>query len=278
MNTAARTATRWWGDVEVGVGEGVTLEVGPLTFHARRDARTWTLRFERDRSAPRDRVAVRAPDPEPEFSADAHVSRVAFRATHSLFRVRPALADRLLVVAPEARFSVAPREQLTLYARVPVWVQAFAGDPPDVPALLREIMTERLRDTWVGPSPREGELGYATREDDFAPPDESAPAAHEAICPLLIHNRARSLLALEEIRIPLPHLPLYADAKHRLWTPTVALEREADGDLAELRLGETAPGEAGPSTRVTDARSPAERSRIVRLFGRLLRSDREEHE
>ncbi len=278
MSAIERDVAGWWGDFEVGIGEGAVVEIGPLTLYARRDARTWTLRFERDSAAPRDRSRVRAPGGEPAFSANAHFSRVAFRATHSLLRLRPALPDRVLVVAPETRFSVAPREELMLFARVPVWLRVFAGDPPDVPALLREIITERLHDTWIGPAPSEGELGYASREDDFAPPDESAPAAHEAICPLHVNNRARSLLDLEGIRIPLPQLALHADGKGRLWTPTVNLVREPDGDFAELRIGEAAPAEAGPATREADARTPVERSRIVRVFGRLRRAEREERE
>lgn len=268
-------ARRWWGDSKVGVGEGATFHLGPLELHARRDARTWTLQFERTMSAPRDRVRVDVPASAPTFSPRAHLSRVAFRATNELLLVRPALPDRVLIVAPQIRFSVAPREDLTLFARVPVWMRIFAGDPPDVPALLREIMTVRLRDTWSGPTTRDGELGYATREDDFATPDESPPAAHEVVCPLRVNNRAPTLLALEEIRIPLPQLPLFADASGILWTPTVTLEREPDGDLAELRVAEEPPVDA---VRVAEPRVAAERRRIVKVFGNLLRRSWEEHD
>lgn len=275
MSGLERHEAPWWGDYGIDFGACAAFFVGPLELHVERDRRTWTLTYERIAEAARDRVLLRIPSPPPKPRDGAHVFRVAFRETHELLRIRPALPDRLLVVAPEIRFSIAPREDLTLYARVPVWLQVYAGDPPDLPALLREVMTERLQETWSGPSMREGDLAYATREDDFAPPEESAPAAHEVLCPLRIINRARSLLSLREIRIPLVHLALFADIRHQLWTPAVTLEREPDGDFAELRIAEGPPPEAESVVRVGDPRQPELQSKIVRVFGNLWRTTRE---
>jgi hypothetical protein len=159
---------------------------------------------------------------------------------------------------------------------VPVRVQIYAGDPPDPPALLREFATQRLRDTWSGPSFRDGELAYASAETSFEPPEEREPGPHEAICPLNVNNRATSLLALDEIRVPLPHLALFADDRGRLWTQTVALERSSIGDLAEVRMLDDPPRDARGAVRLNEPRLAAERSSIVRIFGKLLGSGRED--
>jgi hypothetical protein len=214
------------------------------------------------------------PGPWQEPGPSATVSRVVSRATHETLRVQPALPDRPLVVSPPPRFAIASRELVFLYIRIPVWVRLLSGDPP---AILREIATVRMRDTWSGATPREGELGYAGQENDFQSPQELPPAAHEAVCSIRVHNRAPAFLPLEEIRIPLPQLSLYSDSDARLWTSPVSLEREPDGDLAALHVMEDPPTEAKGTARIAEPRMHVERSRIVRVFGSLLRPHREEH-
>jgi hypothetical protein len=231
---------------------------------------------ERTPDAPGGRSEVRIPAEPEEPRPGAVVSRIAFRETNEMLRLRPALPDRPLVVAPGERFAVAPSEDLTFYIRVPVRVQVFAGDPPNPPALLREAATVRLRDTWSGPSFREGELAYASAETTFEPPEQRAPGSHEAVCALRVINRAMRLLPLDEIRVPLSHIALFTDERGRLWTQGVVLEHSSDGDLAEMRVLDHPPHEAERVKRVSEPRFVADRSRIVKMFGRLLGSGRED--
>jgi len=272
MNEIVRQTPPWWGNFTVSESECAALDVGPLEIRALRSSREWKIAVERMPQA-NDRVLVRVPASWREPGPTATVSRVVFRATHETLRVQPALPDRPLVVSPPSRFAIASRETVVLYIRVPVWVRLFGGDPP---ALLREIATVRMRDTWSGTSPREGELGYASEEIDFHSPEEHAPFAHEAVCSIRVNNRAPTLLPLEEIRIPLPQLSLYSDSDARLWTSPVSLEREPDGDLAALHVMEEPPAEAKGTARIAEPRMHVERSRIVRVFGSLLRPHRED--
>jgi hypothetical protein len=272
MSEIVRQVSPWWGNFAVPESQCASLDVGPLEIRALRGAREWTIAVERDLQA-KDRVAVRVPGTWREPGPAATVSRVVSRATQETLRVQPALPDRPLVVSPPSRFASASRETVILYVRVPVWVRLLSGDPP---ALMREIPTVRLRDTWSGASPREGELGYSSEESGFHSPEEIAPAAHEAVCSVRVHNRAPTFLPLEEIRIPLPQLSLYSDSESRLWTSSVSLEREPDGDLAALHVMEESPAEAKGTARIAEPRMHVERSRIVRVFGSLLRPHREE--
>ncbi len=275
-DSSRSTTSPWWGDFAIPEGKAGAFDIGPLEMRVMRARHEWRISIERVPDAPGGRSDVRIPVEPEEPRPGAAVSRIAFRETNELLRLRPALPDRALVVAPGERFGVAPSEDLTFYIRVPVRVQVFAGDPPDPPALLREAATVRLRDTWSGPSFREGELAYASAETTFEPPQGRAPGSHEAVCALRVINRAMRLLPLDEIRVPLPHIALFADDSNRLWTQSVVLERSADGDLAEMRVLDHPPHEAEPVKRVGEPRFVAERSRIVQIFGKLLGSGRED--
>jgi hypothetical protein len=273
VNEIVRRSPPWWGNFAVPEMQAAAFDVGPLEIRALREPRQWTMAVERDLEQT-DRLLVRIPAPWEEPSLAAMVSRVVSRATRETLRIQPVMPDRPLVVSPPARFAIASQETVVLYVRIPVWVRLFSGDPP---ALLREIPTVRMRDTWSGPTPKEGELGYASEEDSFPSPDEKPLAPHQAVCSVRVSNRAPAFLPIEEIRIPLPQLSLYSDSTSRLWTSLVSLEREPDNDLAALHVFEEPPPEARGTARITEPRVPLERSRIVRVFGSLLRPHREEH-
>ena len=272
MNEFVRRSPPWWGSFTVPESHCAAIEVGPLEIRALRQPRQWIISVERNLQMT-DRVLVRVPVQWQEPGPKATVSRVVFHATHETFRVQPALPDRPLVVTTPSRFAIASRETVVLYVRVPVWVKLFSGDPP---ALVREVPSVRMRDTWSGPTPKEGELGYASEEHEFPSPDELPLAPYHAVCPVRVSNRAPIFLPIEEIRIPLPQLSLYSDSSSRLWTSPVSLEREPDGDLAALHVHEESPSEARGSARIAEPRVQVERSRIVRVFGSLLRPHREE--
>ena len=273
MNEIIRRSAPWWGNFAVPEMQCAAFDVGPLEIRALRQPRQWIIAVERNLQET-ERTLVRIPTDWQEPSSTATVSRVVSHATQETLRLQPALPDRPLVVSPPARFAIASRETVVLYVRVPVWVKLFSGDPP---ALVREIPSVRMHDTWSGPSPKDGELGYASDEHEFPSPDERPLGPHQALCSVRVSNRASVFLPIEEIRIPLPQLSLYSDSSSRLWTSPVSLEREPDGDLAALHVSEEAPAEAQGTARISEPRVQVERSRIVRVFGSLLRPHREEN-
>jgi hypothetical protein len=272
MTEIVRRSSPWWGSFAVPESQSAAIDIGPLEIRVLRATREWTIAIERVVDAP-DRVLVEIPAPWQEPAPSWRVSRVAAKKTHEILRVEPALPNRPLVVTPQPGYSIAAREMVVLHVRIPVWIRLSSGDPP---ALLREVSTVRMRETWSGSSPREGEIAYSSDENRFESPEERPPAAHMAICAVRVHNRAASYLPLEEIRIPLPQMSLYADVDGRLWTSAVNLEQVPDTDHAELLVDEGPPPEAKTSARIAEPRMQVERSRIVRLFGSLLRHSRED--
>jgi hypothetical protein len=95
---------------------------------------------------------------------------------------------------------------------------------------------------------------------------------HRAISVVKIRNRAATRLEFERIMLPVMNLSLYADATGYLWTEAVTLERDEDGDFADMRLGRGAPDEAGgKAALVSGPRRRHEKGLSLRMFGSLLK-------
>jgi hypothetical protein len=115
-----------------------------------------------------------------------------------------------------------------------------------------------------------GELCYASRTNARLHLANLPPRPHRATTRVTLRNGADSELVLERLALPVPHLSLHAGAEARLWTPSVTVERDRDGGLAEVRLEATPPAEAGASELVAPAREADSRNVLVRALEALL--------
>jgi len=160
-------------------------------------------------------------------------------------------------------------EETTLFVSTPLWLRL------EVEKLgqLLEVPSQQLSDTWFGPSTLVGELCYASHAAVGVDLKDVTFEPHRAVTPLRVRNLADSPLHLERIKLPVRYLAVYKSGKpsdSRLWTQTVTLEREADGDLAGLQLGKGAPREAGKTERLSAPRQRADKNLVVRAFSKLF--------
>ena len=101
--------------------------------------------------------------------------------------------------------------------------------------------------------------------------DNLAAAPHLAFTRVLLRNRGDDDLLLERINLPVPELALFVGAGGALWTQTVCLERGADGKLAEVRIEDEPPAEAGPGARrLAEPRAGAAGNVFSRAMSALL--------
>jgi hypothetical protein len=123
-------------------------------------------------------------------------------------------------------------EEASLFVSVPLSVRIFAsGDRP-----LVDVPSQRLTDTWFGPSTRVGDS--ATRAHQGEAARGRAPLSpHLAICRVRLANHAQSPLVVDRLSLPVNHLDLWAHRDRGLWTRAIEVERAADGSLASVRLG-----------------------------------------
>jgi hypothetical protein len=161
-------------------------------------------------------------------------TRYAFAETPETVWVRPALADRAVVVYPDAPFHVPAGENVTLVCSTPLWIRVEVGEGR---TLLMEAPLERPPDTWIGPSTREGELCYATKS--AARLDRAAVPRHphRALTELRVRNRASDTLHLERVSLAVPYLSVYVSRDGAMWTEPVVLERTSGEALGRLDIG-----------------------------------------
>ena len=89
-----------------------------------------------------------------------------------------------------------------------------------------------------------------------------------------IKNRAKSMLALERMQVPVTHLALYRASEGRLWTQDVVFERESDDDFVALRLGgrgKPAAAGSGEVKQIAGPRIQPSGSIVMRAFTSLFK-------
>lgn len=265
----------WWGTFQFEEDEAACWRVGPSTLWIHRSARSWRIIHSSTNDALDESAFVDPPTPvhrtvlKPEDPpSDATVLRYSFQKTADRQIVlTPVLADRSVVIRPDAPLYVLAGEEITIYASTPVWIRIEAGSPA---RLLTEIPSHRPSDTWFGPNTLEGELCYAMRTAGRLRLTSLPFRLHRAITPIHVHNHASDALYLDRVQVPVQYLSLYRGENNFLWTPSVDLDRESAGDLAAVRLAHKPPSEAGASTLLSNARHEVRSSIIIRTFSSIF--------
>jgi hypothetical protein len=258
----------WWGTYDVPAGGGLAWSIASRRTWVRRAPCEWQIativtpqagpETAAADAAPRRLEAAEPPDP------GAELRRFGFRTSSATLRIRPALADRPLVVDARTPFALTPGEELTLYVGQPVWAQFLVGQPE---VRLLEFPLVRPNDTWFGANTRAGDLCYSEKTGARMDLANLAIRPHRAISVLHIQNRAATLLELEQLELPAPNMSLFADARGRLWTEAVTIERREDNEDATIRLDRGAPPEAASPRLVGGPRAALVRGGLGRVFG-----------
>lgn len=267
-NRATKPATAWWGEYAISGRQSLDCRIGPLQLLIHnQDGEEWQIAYERDDEGENQDSVCNITGAELDLTEYSHHSRYVLRDDSGRLFLKPRLADRPIVSRPWSPFHLTAGEEVTLYVSSPMWLQIAVGKQD---RMLEEIAIHRPSDTWFGPSTREGELCYASRTQCRLHLDDLPWRPHRAITPVLIRNRAETLLSLERLSLPVTYLSLYAAPDASLWTPQVTLTREEDGDMAALKIDKQAPAEIGAATLLDPPRQAAGAGTLVRAFNALF--------
>jgi len=240
--------------------------LGLLSLYFRRLERDWYLAWELGQGAGTDGGDVNQPWLMQTLAAlpeDLIPSRYSFARAPTELCLRPRLLDRSVVFKAYQPVHVPPGEKVVFYISSPVCVSLELGDPA---MTLLELPSQRLSDTWFGPSTQEGELCYAAKTRARNSLEDLPLRPHRAVTPVTIHNRADDILAIDKLSIPVPLLAVYADAKGSLWTQSVKLEHTQGESLAALTIGKASSG----LKRLAPARELGQTGKLVRAFTRFF--------
>lgn len=266
MTGEVATDGRWWAPREVPVGRTLTCRIGPLTLSLHHASGEWQLAAGVSEERPAEGTAELALH-EPDDAGDPG-ERFIVRAGDGV-TLLPLLADRPVVIRPRQPVFLPSGEEVTLYLSTPATVRVEVGQPP---VLLREVATVALSDTWFGPSTREGELCYSGRTHARHDLAGVPRRAHRVLTPVHIRNEVETPLPLDKFSLPVPVLSVFGAADGSLWTQGVSLVRTSASDMADLRVDEGPPAEAGVAEPVSGPRQPHGRRGLVRAFSQLFGS------
>ncbi|WP_290651327.1 hypothetical protein [Aquisalimonas sp.] len=257
----------WIGDFTVPTDSTLTLSVGPLSLNIHRSPREWLIRFHSKGDAYADAVALERRQQKRSEPEDRREQRFVLAGDSPALHIAVRLPDRGIVSRPLTPLNVPAGEAVRLYLSYPLWVSVSAGDPL---RQLLEFPSMRLSDTWFGENTREGVVCYATRSRCRLNLADHPHLPYRAITPLVIRNQGLDTLLLDRVRLPVSTLSLYRDRDGRFWSQAVTLTRQADGGLADLALGHSAPEEAVGARKVAEPREAPQKNTLVRAFSALF--------
>ncbi len=272
MATPDRSKWTWWGLQRVGI-EGVKRwRIGPLSLWAQRLEGEWRLAWASTGDSMEDTLSPMEAAEVDDFLGLENATRYASQGKNDQLWLTARLADRPMVTQSEKPVSLPPDEELYIYVSTPLWVEVAVGQERKK---LAEVPVYRPSDTWFGANTLEGELCYSSRTFHRLSLDNVPVKPHRAITAVLVQNRARELLTLERMKIPVPNLALCQTDDGRLWTQEVVFERTEDTEFAALHMPSRSDrrcvhaGQRGEL--VSEPREPMTESLVTRAFSSLFR-------
>lgn len=254
----------WWGYQEFTTGQTRRWDLAGLLLAITRQPREWQVRLERGPAQSEDNHGWQRVDGGEEGPAPgARLLRHVFHHTGARLKLLPRLADRSVVVRPVSPVFVPAGQDTTFYVSTPVWLAVFA-EGIDQPLLDLPVVIPR--ETWFGPDPARGQLGYASRVNGVTDLDQLPARPFRAVTPVHVRNAAATALPIERINIPAPHLPLYGAESGRLWTPALAITRHGSQATPQVQIEPGISTRAGHVEQLSPARRGAEEHALIRVF------------
>ncbi|GAB4264319.1 hypothetical protein [Deferrisoma sp.] len=258
----------WWSAYRIPAGTAGRWRIGALTLWAERRPEEWLLAARSTHDPHDDAVEIEVPTTDPFPDEGAEQGRYPARSLGDELRLDPCLPDRPVVSRPAVPLYLAPGEKARLYVSVPVWVRVKAGA-----VALREVPIYRSSDTWFGPNTREGELAYAARTSARTRAEEVPRRPHRAVVPVDLVNRTKALVPVERLNLPVVYLPLFGADDGNLWTPSLDLRMEGDGEeepRIQMDIRRAPPSEVPRPVAIAPARETPDRNLLTRALSALI--------
>ena len=263
----SKSSDPWWGAYGIPTGQGGRWRLGALTLTT--EHRPFEVRFGwRASSKPQDaEVNFECPVAVPTQLEDGECLRVGLEKDEAELTLEPRLADRAVVARPSVPLTVLSRQTVNLYLTTPLWVQVTLKGH-ELPIL--DIPSIRMSDTWFGPSPREGEICYASRTQARLDQDRLTTHPLRATTRLVIHNNLKTPLLIERVKLPTAFLSLYLSDEGRLWTQAVHLDRHNEDEPASIRLDTPKVIKNSGAQRIAPPRQVEDANLFRRALGALI--------
>lgn len=194
------------------------------------------------------------------------MKRFGVKQTDDEIHLTPTLSDRSIVIRPEVPLYILPKEEVELFASLPLWVRIETKDH----VLIDEVPVYHLANSWFGDPAGEGELCYSTTLSSKMKLKDLPERFHRAITAIVIQNNSKESVLLERIKIPAPNLSLFKNEHNLFFTQRLTIEREKDGSFDLLYLDQSPHPEAGDAKDIYPARESLRENIITKTLSRFF--------
>jgi hypothetical protein len=262
QHNSKTTAFASWGQpIAMDSNQSWQFTLGPLTLYLQKKQTEWLLGF--TRAAETDDRYQLCSQQIDQLPALDNLQRFVFREAPSQFCLTPKLLDRPVVVKTRTPLSIPPAQQAVFYISSPVVVEVSLQQPG---CNLIDIASQRLSDTWFGPSTLHGELCYADKTQARHNRAELPARPHRAVTAVTIENNATTMLMLEKLSIPVPYLALYRLPDGMLWTDPITLAHDGNLALTRFKISKQLPDGVKEADRIAGPRQIIEKQGLIRAF------------
>lgn len=259
----------WWGEFRIPHGAMGRWRIGPMTMWIERSRGEWTVATRIEEEGDHDEVEMRVPldaDDRVDLAGMDHVVRFGVSNDDELLTLTPRLADRLVVTTPVTSFYIPAGEEVTVFVSSPLWLRLDSKRNA-----LCEFPIHRPSDTWFGINTMSGELGYASRTACRLRFEDVPVKPHRALTAVTVHNRAKTQLLLERMKLPVEYLHLFVSESGVFWTRDLDVNYMGQDELASIRPGAPTPRLAVNPRLISEPRSQTEGNLVMRIFTSIFR-------
>jgi hypothetical protein len=260
-----KNISTWWGETRIPLANTMQLDIGLLSLAIENKGLEWHIysKYEKDAEDLNDRVnKVIGPIENIDYK---NTTRLFVNNQSELIQIDPVLADRPVVCRPLKPIMVLPNSKVTLYVSTPIWLSLkLVGKNTE---LLHEIATQRLSDTWFGPSTMKGDLCYASSTNGRTDINALPVSSNRVVTPLVIHNATEKSLSFERVSIPVPMLSIFITKNGQFHTESVGLTWQDENNFAKLKIGEKQVN----TKLLSEPRQKAEQGQFIRAFSAIFK-------
>lgn len=202
----------------------------------------------------------------PDYPAESDWVRWGLNSKYDKIVIRPAMAENPVLIIPEIPLIVAPKVQIKVYVRTPVWVQCYLKRKDHL-ALITEIPTVQLTKTWFG-STTEGEVCWGKKSRVPRTVDLTVQGDHHCISPIVIRNSSNEELKIERICHRAKNLEVYF-ADGRLWSNATRITFRDKIRGSQIRVQESVPEEISNEIILANAREKPEKNLMAKAFTQI---------
>ena len=259
----SKTISPWWGEYKIPLNNLKCITIGTLSVYLQRYENEWQIVHRLINKDDAQAVANHELSDTDILPLGAEIERTAFARTTETVKLVPTLPPRPIVSSPVSPFKVPPKQFITVFISLPIWIRIDVGNPP---ITLLETWTQKLSDTWFGSTIQEGELCYANKTSCYLRLDDIKFKAYRAITPVTIHNQSTETMRLEKINITATNLSIFTNEKNQLWTSPIRVERLKGADDVNVKIENKFPAFAGNSVLLEKPRKSLQEGVMTRAI------------